>query len=273
MDDRKFVRYLLGQMGPDEQAALEEQYLTDPDVHDQLRAAERDLIDQYVRGELPDAAEFERHFLSSPQRRQRVEFARALMQSLAGSPPRADHQSAAAPIGRVGGLTRWAWLAAAAAVILAIGTLLVQSSRNPPPATDVVRTGPPPPSPAPDRREPVPAPAPRPVATLVLLPTLTRNSDEVKSLALAGDVDVALQLMLEADEYGRYRAVVRTAGGAEVWRQDQLQSRRTADGAAVTVTLPSSRLATEDYTIRLSGLTAGGAYEEIAGYYFRVQKK
>jgi hypothetical protein len=45
-----------------------------------LRSVENELIDEYARGELParETAKFERLFLANPERRKRVEFARAL---------------------------------------------------------------------------------------------------------------------------------------------------------------------------------------------------
>jgi CHAT domain-containing protein/tetratricopeptide (TPR) repeat protein len=85
------VRYLLGDLSEDESQRIEEKYFADSDLYDQLRAAERDLIDRYARGELSgaDRQRFEDRFLNTPGRRDRVEFGVALnryVSKLAASP-------------------------------------------------------------------------------------------------------------------------------------------------------------------------------------------
>lgn len=72
--------YLLGDL-PEEQArAFEERALADTGLRDEVNAAEQDLIDEYVRGELspPERGRFERLFFTSARRRQSVAFARTL---------------------------------------------------------------------------------------------------------------------------------------------------------------------------------------------------
>src|SRR5512132_4115643 len=80
IDEKVLVRYLLGNLTEDEQVQLENRAFADADYLGVLEAAEADLIDTYVRGELsqPDRRSFEFRFLTSPQRRSKVEFARAL---------------------------------------------------------------------------------------------------------------------------------------------------------------------------------------------------
>jgi CHAT domain-containing protein/lipoprotein NlpI len=74
------ARYLLGALPENESRQIEERYFADTDLYDQLRAAERDLIDRYARGELSgaDRQRFEDRFLKAPGRRDRVEFGLAL---------------------------------------------------------------------------------------------------------------------------------------------------------------------------------------------------
>jgi len=76
------VRYLLGQLPPEDQVRLEERAFTDQDYMQNFLAVERDLIDEYARGELTGAErrQFETHFLVSPGRRQRLRFSKALAQ-------------------------------------------------------------------------------------------------------------------------------------------------------------------------------------------------
>lgn len=302
-DEERLTRYLLGQLGPDEQALIEEQYMGDPDLHDELRAVERDLIDQYVHGEgrfasrlSAEADAFEKHFLSSPARRQRVEFARALRQSLDRTPSVAEtavsDRTSAWPFRFPSRSPFWSllgpapgrpWqLAAAALVILAGGWLAIVSrqgsSERPPGAVSGPPAGrtqqEPPASRRPEAGQALgpETPSPLRVATFVLIPSLTRNSDETPTLTIEASVDVRLQLQIEAGDYGSYRVVLRTADGDEVWRQDRVKPERTASGAAIVVTLPASRFSSQDYTIRLSGITPAGEVEEVSGYSFRVKR-
>jgi len=83
-NERVIRRYLLGELPEEEQTQLEEQYFADDNLYLELQTIERDLIDSYVRGKLSsaDLKRFESHFLLSPQRHQRVEFARAFTESI-----------------------------------------------------------------------------------------------------------------------------------------------------------------------------------------------
>jgi anti-sigma factor RsiW len=300
--EEQLIQYLLGQLHEEEQARIEEQYFADRDFHDELRAIERDLMDRYVHGELPqpEQEQFERYFLSSPRRRQKVEFARALMQSLAQAPAAAAAESASDRSLMLPVLTgrHRAWLWAAAAVVILIGGWLIvswqkesslnqaeQTAQQPrdqrpsgqptiqPPESTSQQT-------PPITRPPEVVPPPRPgpplpvrVATIVLTPSLGRGSDATPKLIIDGHVQVRLQLHFEEGDYTTYQAVLRTAEGDEVWRQDQLMLRRTQSGPAIIVTLPASHFSSRDYTIRLSGVTAEAAVEEVSSYYFRAEKR
>ena len=282
VDERLLVRYLLGRVDPQEQERIEQRYLSEPEFHEELKATERDLIDQYVHGELPDPKEFERQFLSSPQRRQKVEFARALRQSLAaaslgdaGAVPDLARPKTSASV--------WTWRLAAAAVLVIIGAALLVMWQGRVATNQIANQAPPQPAqgvspptpnaePGPETPSPPAAPGIR-VATFVLLPSLTRDGDETRTLAIAPGVDVRLQLTFEPGDYDTYRVDMRTADGDEIWRGDGLRTIRTTSGDAVVITVPGTRLGDQDYTIRINGVSARKEIELAATYYFRVQKK
>lgn len=278
-EETRLTDYLLGRLSPQEAASIEQQYLADPAFHDALRAAERDLIDRYVHGELRDPEEFETRYLVSPARRERVAFARALDQALTRAPgiEEAAHARSTAwrrALDRVLG----APLAVAAALVIAVAGWLLVASRPAPPQ----------PTPAPAARsepgrvaeKPPPDAALLPratpevevrVATLVLTPTATRSSDRTPTLGIERATEVRLELYPESIDFDRYRAAIRSADGQEIWRQEQLAPVTTASGPAIIVTLPADRLRADDYTVRLSGVGRGQA-EEVAGYSFRVTR-
>lgn len=275
-DERQLTEYLLGRLGAEESSAVEERYFADPGFHDRLRDVERDLIDQYVRGESPDPQAFERQYLSSAPRREKVEFARALLESgrAPGAAAPAVH-GAAPPRGGWGNAA--VWQLAAVLVLAVAGLLLVLAPwRSPdggsttagPPAIPVQPPlAPPPSTPSPPGR------GPSIIATLVLMPTAIRGADSVPTLVVGAGEDVRLELELESGGFAAYRVMVRTAGGAEIWRDDQLKSARSASGERLATTIPAARLAEDDYTVRVQGLTAGSKGEELSGYTFRIRRK
>jgi hypothetical protein len=72
--------FLLGNLSDAERADMEDRFLAHDDVYQELLIAENDLIDAYVRRELPapERALFEQRLLSSQHWRERVEFAETL---------------------------------------------------------------------------------------------------------------------------------------------------------------------------------------------------
>jgi hypothetical protein len=262
-DEKRMIQYLLGQMDPAEQARLEERYVADPELRQELEATERDLIDQYVRGELANPGQFEKYFLNSPRRRQKLEFARALMQSLANAPVslESSHTSFFS-------LRRRAWLPVAATLVLAVGVWQFIASRQ---AEQQIQQVPLPPAPPEvNPRPPEPSPAAR-SATLVLTSNLTRNTGETPTLVIGDNAQVVLQLQIEPADYKSYRAEIRTAEGVETETLNQRTPQLLNSGPVIILELPAGRFNDGDYTIKLTANTADGQVEEVGSYYFRVK--
>src|SRR5579859_5404845 len=80
-DDQLLIRYLLGSLEEDKAERLDELSVTDDDFAWRLRAVENDMVDAYVRGDLSGETldRFRSFYLSTPRRRERLEFARALL--------------------------------------------------------------------------------------------------------------------------------------------------------------------------------------------------
>ena len=79
-DEGFIVRYLLGDLTEQEQIEVEDRAFSDPQFLQYVQAVEADLIDDYVRVGLSESERrrFERRFMASHERREKVEFARAL---------------------------------------------------------------------------------------------------------------------------------------------------------------------------------------------------
>jgi hypothetical protein len=78
--NEKIVQYLLGSLSEAETERLDQLSVSDDEFADTLMAVEADLVDAYSRGNLTavDSERFLTHYLLTPRRRQKLEFARAL---------------------------------------------------------------------------------------------------------------------------------------------------------------------------------------------------
>ena len=81
-NDKRLTAYLLGTLTEDEAEHLDELTFTDPDFAQVLDEAENELVDAYSNGELSgtELEKFETHYLASPRRREKVQFAEAFQE-------------------------------------------------------------------------------------------------------------------------------------------------------------------------------------------------
>jgi hypothetical protein len=259
-------RYILGGSTEEESAAIEQEYFESADALNRVRAAEDDLIDEYVSGQLtPDERkEFERNYLTTPAHRRRVGVARALKTAASSRSTRV--------------VTRWSWPAAAIAaalIIVALGVALVLRPRSVP-GTAAVDS--PPSATAPVPPPPSQAPAPvRPEAVVVVLsvsPILVRGSDQPASLTIEPGADVVrlyLQGQRTEPRFGRGRAIVRAVTGGPVWTGPADAAERTTPPALARVDIPAERLRPDDYIVELLEIDARGRDIERYRYFFRVR--
>jgi hypothetical protein len=291
------VRYLLGDLSEAERERVEEEYFVNQEAWDALGAAENDLIDSYVCGGLPPnrREQFEKHFLASPRKRKRVEFAFTLMSPTV----RETMAEPAGALWKPEGLFLPAWqralrlasvmagLAMAAVVIwlavqnlrlredigkmrsqqaelqLQIQTLQRQTARG-------KETG----NGSGTGTAELPL-AQLPTVSLLMAPGLLRNngsSPQGHVLPVpAIPSSVVLVLYLERDEYLGYDVVLRTAEGKQVRHVEGLNSQPVQQGGkAVAVNLPSQILRNGDYVVTLSGKNAQGKEQVVDSYSFTV---
>lgn len=86
-ENKLINRYLLGGLSEDELAQIEERYFADENFFAQILDAENSLVDSYVRGNFSaiERGNFEKQFLTTPQRRQKVKFAQSLRKAIVNS--------------------------------------------------------------------------------------------------------------------------------------------------------------------------------------------
>lgn len=302
IDEVLLQKYLLGKLSEQEQVRIEDRSFTDPAYLGTLEAAEADLIDAYVRGELSehDRRQFERLFLTSRQRRNKVEFAKALATVSAESTPpefpAQEHQSvwqAFVNLLRVSNpALRFAAGMAALVLVAGMSWLAVQNigmrsrmaaleaqgremrlqeqsvrqqlSEEQARAANLAAQSP---KPSADSGRP------RILASLVFLPGLSRARTSVQQLILNSTALLAhIEIQLEPrDEYPRYRVELHTGRGDDVLARSNLTRHRTSSGYAVSFDVPSNALASGAYELALKGVD--GHSTDIGYYYFRVVKQ
>lgn len=283
--DDELVRHLLGALSEDEAQRVEESAIVDDELAARLQRVEDDLVDAYARGTLEGdrLARFESFYLASPRRRERVEFAKRFLTTID------DGRVAAVPEPALAGTRESGWspwlLAAAAALFLATGMLLVRDVRLREEVTQVrqrlsaaeqqaaavsgqlaeqQRAAAAPREPLADVRE---APAPRAaLVALVLLPQ-TRGAGPVSAVAIpSGTRTLPLYLKMDVAAAPRYSVALRDpVTNRIVWRSAPLTPERTRAVPVVAVHLPAAMLKAQHYTLEMFEVGAGTS--EFAGSY------
>jgi len=259
-------RYLLGQADEEECSGIEREYFADESALERIAAVEEDLIEDYLGGRLPagERSQFERHYLASPQHRARVETIRRLS-ALAWDDRTGGSVSGASRV-RTRSL---AYLALAAAVLIAVGLLWRAIPRRQP-APSIVLTHPAPPSPAPRPAET------RQVFAVSLSPIAVRSASDSQNVVIpAGTSAVALQLEGDNDptKATNARAVIQTVAGDEVWRGAADPAASLPAGVIARFDVPASRLGIDDYIVVLFGTNAGGVEGELNRYVLRLRAR
>jgi anti-sigma-K factor RskA len=304
VDEILLAKYLLGNLSEDEQVRVEDRAFADPDYMGALEGVEADLIDAYVRGELAESGrrEFERRFLISPARRTKVEFARALTRVAAESKA-AESVVAKQRSGWeifVRAFRGWnpaQQFAVGLAVLLCVSgaswlvvqnttmrsrlavleaerhRLEIQKRALSPQVSEEKNHAGSPIAPSQPQTSPDTGRAPS-LASLILMPGLSRGEAQVEQLVLGPSVQLArIEIQLEGrDDYPKFRAELRTRSGEELLSRSNLHKHRTPGNDSVVLDVPASALAPGDYELALKGIHPDQSVDDIGYYYFRVLK-
>src|SRR5215831_457437 len=266
------TRYLLGQVSTEERAELEDRYLHDDDLFEELAAAENDMIDAYVRGRLApsEKQQFETYFLCAPERRERVKFAEALVNTVTTA-PRAEELRRGAPTysgGTQFTAVRVALVAALAATAIGLFWMAIlnwrlhrqleearaehanaqqqaQKLQQQIEALQNAHTGQ-------DQMEEAASPGSA-IVSLTLATDLPRNWGQPNTLYLSPGISrVRLLIKQNLDQHLPYTAVLETAEGRRVWQKPGLEARPVRGGGqVVTAEVPPAVLRRGDYVLRL----------------------
>ncbi|MDT4955095.1 MAG: hypothetical protein QOJ02_3233 [Acidobacteriota bacterium] len=259
--------YLLGELDPEPQQQLEQRLLADDEYFEALLIAEDEIIDQYLSGSLTslEQEKFASIFLSTPERRQKLNFARALRKYIQLNEPAGTISSDASeqspsfwkrflPSFLRARHPALSFSLATALLLVLVGVTWV--------AVKNLRQQNNPGQENPDN-----------VLAITLTPGALRGTGTLERVVIPARVEtVRLQLKLPSDEYKTYSATVKVVGGQEIFTADNLKAETTGDGLAVQVSIPAAKLTSEDYQLNLSGLNTNGQPEKVSTYDFRVLK-
>lgn len=300
-------RFLLGNVSEAERAQIEDRFLADDDSYQELLIVEDDLIDAYVRDELPapERELFEKWYLTSQPRRERVEFAQTLFTSVSSKSTslvaarEPDH-----PVSWWHSLVDYliarhpalGFTMAAALLVVALGGLwlLTEKTRARPAPQEAQSI---PPAPVPSRESPSPqiAVVEQPqskaeeetsntpareipkrtmpmVATFTLMPGTVRGESSAQLNLSARATEIHLQLGMDGDVYKKYRATLSTPEGRKVW-SGGVANKPSMKSAYITLSFPANLLKSGDYLLEIGGANADGLWKSVADYSFRVVKK
>jgi hypothetical protein len=252
-------------MSEAEEAGVERAYLGSDEALETLRAREDELIEEYLADALEPAERerFERLFLASPARLERLIFLRALQDRAA---PRALRLVPARTA------RSWARAAAGLAVVAAVGLVAARALGPRPVPVDVpLPTAPPAPSGSP-AGEPARAPAPPAQAVSLRLrqPALRGAADDAPVL----DPGVAGLAVLEApldprDGSTAHRGRVAAPDGSDAFVSPWQPNRGEA---TLRVVVPSAALRDGRHVLVVEAQAAAGE-EPVESYAFRVRRR
>lgn len=296
--DETIRRFLLGGLSASEQPLFEQRLITDDGLDARVRLVEFDLADDYAFGRLSaaDQKRFDKRFLLTPNRQQKLKVSRALrdrFSSVTATAARSEGNTVAERLRYLVGLDRPAWRIAFGIVILVIlfGTawLVIKEPRIAQQITNRIIPRRSTPASAPREADhpantstpehqttPSPMPEHDPGAasavavTIALRPAVSPQTSEMLALNLPkGDQEVVrLQLAPKPDQTGPYRAELLTIEGSSVLSADSLKPNDSR--AEIDFDVPVRLLKTGNYQIKLSRVD-GGSKGSVASYYFRVQ--
>jgi hypothetical protein len=289
-------RYLTGEVSERERDELEEKYFNDDELFGELLESEERIIDDYRRGKLapPERERFESRFLALPDRRREVELAILFDQYLAErQAPGSSTLKASSGARSLFDMPLFAWLraarsipgwtlAAAAMMVVAIGLgwIAINTSKPQEQPSNITsdRAGP---TPMKDRArieedlarlqtQPVPA---KGVIPLALTRGASRGSGETNKIRPGPDTAlIEFTLDAGAENYAGYQASLQKAlDDSDGVLIKQLEAQTTTAGTNVMVRVPATMLETDDYRIKLEGISSQGDTHMIGEYYFQVR--
>jgi hypothetical protein len=306
-EEKQICQYLLGKLAGNEQRQIEEQLMTRDDLFQQLQVLEDELIDDYLHNTLSksERENFEKTFLSSPERRQKLQFARALRSYVAAANEGIQREQSKSSLWQnwwaalrtpmpvlqygfplvllaalVGGLRMSSTIQRLSTEVAQVRTergslqereqqlqqqLEAQRQRNVELAQQLAPTS--------SQSQKLPEAPLSTLAQLVLTPGLVRDSSgSPKRLTVSPEIrQVELRLALGDYKYESYRVLLQDGEGSEIYARNKVRPERSGSNHFLVLTLGAKDLSRDDYSVKVSGVTKSGEFEPLPSYTFRVR--
>lgn len=240
-DQARIREYLLGPLSDEEQQKIEERLMIEDDLFEELEISKGELIEEYCAGELTQNEHhwFERHYLASPEGKQRHTFALAF-NCLEREVPAPQRPGIFERLASFFKTQRWAVATAtAAALIVVVGVAFLLSG----PRTSMSVT--------------------LNSSLLNRSPTDTRYQ-EIPLKADVGEVRFSLKLPEPPTQGVSYRL--------ELDNRGEIKTLKASghDANSVLVVIPARQLPPGIYSLRLFALKADGIEQRLGDYFFEI---
>ena len=306
-EDSVLIKYLIGALPESDLERLDELSVSDDEFAIRLEAVENDLLDSWARGELSGETleQFNRTYLSSPERLNKLRFAQALVRHQ-GKVEAKDHtlETSVAPTSTfqpkwsssagsqkfpfLGWLPRWAPATIALLALVSSAYLATINARlrrelaqqtaqrqtleakqqeiSHELAAQNVETKSAQQITASQQRS-----TDQPNSISVLLLPAMRGANGITTVSIPAHAEqVSMRLQLEADDFPAYSAALRDPGvGQIVWHREHLRASTEKGRHVVSLSVPAGLLKEHNYLFELTGVRASGE-EILATYPFRV---
>jgi hypothetical protein len=261
-EERRIRQYLLGTLDAKQRELLEERFLSDDDLLDEVAMIENEVVSDYLAGTLStqEKEQFQNHFLLVPGRQQKLEFFVALTKNAASQPrpisqahlPVSWKRFFPAFLRGESPLLRYAFGAVVLALFLGGMAGLLRNWRAHGPVSEYPQLA---------------------TYTVTLSPGQGRavGAEDISRVHLSDSTGmVTLRLLLTENNYQNYRATLLTDEGVKKFTQDGLSAHAAAGATMIDVGIPNEILMRGDYQLRLDGRTPGRDFEVLNSYFFRV---
>jgi hypothetical protein len=304
--DNLFRGYLLGDLTSAECDRIELAYLKEQDVLDQLLAVEDDLLDEYLSNELEpeERRKFELHLLRTPRQHERLTNAQLLVQTIElrqAHAPKMDNGLVAQVGTWLDRVVQKRVLAFAILLLLVFAVwvairnrqmngrlqvleaerahLIEEQGRLSEKLSDVAQQN----TISNQNALQIAEESNKNISTqnrnrnltriaTFVLPVATMRGSSGSSFRIDPDMrEVQLQAPIQNPEYKSYEADLQTADGQSLSKWKKLKSVQGANGAAILIKIPASKLRGRNYVLRVSGITAEGRIEDAGFYTFEIK--
>jgi phosphoribosyl-dephospho-CoA transferase len=117
----------------------------------------------------------------------------------------------------------------------------------------------------------------RPIlASFVLMPGSRQRAlgeADQKIVISSGANLMRLELSSPAPAHASYRASLKNSHGQEIWFQSELKSKTVGHAQVVVLSLPTDLLTSDNYSLKLTGVTTSSDLEEIGSCQFQVLRR